>query len=373
MLLHHLNSYFFTNRIHEQLVRKLAGAGHRQHVFIPVQKGECVTPPQVEGATFRVDPCFGRLDRVLWPLKMMRIRQAYERDPEKTGSSLHHAHTLFVNGLVAYWEWKRTGKPYIVTIRNTDVNQFLKKHPRIFRPIGLKVMQGASAILTLSHVYWERNIRAHYPAEIMEPLDRKHHTIPNGCEDFWFENRRDGNRRLETLRLIFVGLLARNKNLHTVLEACRLLSGMDIPYRLTVAGSGPMEEELRAQASGLPVSFLGHINDRRRLLDLYRDADLLVVPSFTESFGVVYAEAMTQGLPVIYTKGQGFDGFFPDGTVGFAIDPGDPARIADRIREIGAAYDAFADRAAKAADLFRWSRSIDALDAVYRQTASAAN
>lgn len=40
------------------------------------------------------------------------------------------------------------------------------------------------------------------------------------------------------------------------------------------------------------------------------------MPSHKETFGLVYAEAMSQGLPIIYTKNQGFDGQFPDGYVG---------------------------------------------------------
>ena len=43
--------------------------------------------------------------------------------------------------------------------------------------------------------------------------------------------------------------------------------------------------------------------------------------SFYETFGLVYAEAMSQGLPIIYTEGQGIDGFYEEGDVGFPVDP----------------------------------------------------
>ena len=43
------------------------------------------------------------------------------------------------------------------------------------------------------------------------------------------------------------------------------------------------------------------------------------MPSRTETFGLVYVEAISQGLPVIYSKGEGFDGWFSDGEVGYGI------------------------------------------------------
>jgi len=44
------------------------------------------------------------------------------------------------------------------------------------------------------------------------------------------------------------------------------------------------------------------------------------MPSITETFGLVYAEALSQGLPVLYTRGQGFDRQFEEGEVGYAVD-----------------------------------------------------
>ena len=60
--------------------------------------------------------------------------------------------------------------------------------------------------------------------------------------------------------------------------------------------------------------------DKEELIKLYRDSHIFTMPSITESFGLVYAEAMTQALPVVYTKGQGFDGQFPDGEVGYSVE-----------------------------------------------------
>ncbi len=75
----------------------------------------------------------------------------------------------------------------------------------------------------------------------------------------------------------------------------------------------------------------GFVGEKEKLLEIYRQCDVLVVPSFRESFGLIYVEALTQGLPVVYTKGQGFDGNFEDGHIGYSIQPESPESIAEAI------------------------------------------
>ena len=56
---------------------------------------------------------------------------------------------------------------------------------------------------------------------------------------------------------------------------------------------------------------------KTELLLKYRDADIYIMPSNPETFGLVYVEALSQGLPIIYGSGQGFDGYFDNGFVGY--------------------------------------------------------
>jgi glycosyltransferase involved in cell wall biosynthesis len=80
------------------------------------------------------------------------------------------------------------------------------------------------------------------------------------------------------------------------------------------------------------------------------------MPSFAETFGLVYAEALSQGLPLIYTKGQGIDGYFRDGEVGYAVDPNDPEEIADRISMILRRYLEISNFCTAQAGQFSWER-----------------
>jgi glycosyltransferase involved in cell wall biosynthesis len=91
----------------------------------------------------------------------------------------------------------------------------------------------------------------------------------------------------------------------------------------------------------------------------------LVLPSLLETFGLVYPEAMSQGLPVIYTRGQGFDGHYPDGHVGYAINPNDPRDIAEKIKVIFSDYLRFSTNAFNASLDFSWDKIVDKLLEVY--------
>lgn len=369
MGLTHLNSYYFSNRLHEVLVRKLAATGLEQHVFVPVErKSGARSEPTVDGVSFCVDPCFSALERRLWPLKMRQVRRAYERDRKAFPAEIHHAHTLIVNGLVAYRAKRRYGIPYAVTVRNTDSNFFLSRH-RFFRWLGGKVADAADALITLSPAYWREHLPRHFPPERIARWSAKHHLIPNGCDDFWFEHVPPPRVRGETLEILFVGRLDRNKNLVGLLEAVRQLVAGGVRLHLTVVGDGPLAADLRGMAAGLPVKFAGFVGEKNELREYYQRADVLAVPSFTESFGIVYAEALTQGVPVIYTAGQGFDGFFESGTVGHAVDPRDPADITTALQRIGAEHAEYASRARANAERFRWDASVGALVRVYERMA----
>lgn len=71
---------------------------------------------------------------------------------------------------------------------------------------------------------------------------------------------------------------------------------------------------------------------------------------------MVYAEAMSQGLPVIYSRGQGFDGQFEDGEVGFGVDCFDADEIAERIIDIANDYSDISKRCIMYSDNFDWNR-----------------
>ena len=108
--------------------------------------------------------------------------------------------------------------------------------------------------------------------------------------------------------------------------------------RFIVAGSGTAEADLRAQATELGLdpygTFLGWIGDDV-LHSLYRIADLTVVPSIYEPFGLVALEAMASGCPCIVADTGGLREIIPpDERVGLRFNGGDPEHLATMVERL---------------------------------------
>ena len=94
-----------------------------------------------------------------------------------------------------------------------------------------------------------------------------------------------------------------------------------------MAGTGPREAELRAAAPA-GVTFLGFLDRRDALPDLYANCDAFVFASVTETLGLVVLEAMASGLPVIAAPEGGVRDHLRDGVNGLAYAAGDAAAMA---------------------------------------------
>jgi len=134
--------------------------------------------------------------------------------------------------------------------------------------------------------------------------------------------------------VLFAGRLVYYKGLEHLIEAVGLLEDI----RLVVVGRGPLENTCRAQAArlqlGSRVSFLGKVPDEE-LRALYSACQCFVLPSVarSEAFGMVLAEAMASGRPVISTELSTGTSFINlDQETGFVVPPGDAAALAAKIQ-----------------------------------------
>ena len=113
------------------------------------------------------------------------------------------------------------------------------------------------------------------------------------------------------------------------------LRDFGLPFRLEIGGEGPSRPSLEQQVQQLGladrVTFLGRLA-RPEVRDALGRADLFVLASPHETFGVVVAEAMACGLPVVITRSGGPEAFVPTGA-GVVVEPGDPTSLADAIAD----------------------------------------
>ena len=143
--------------------------------------------------------------------------------------------------------------------------------------------------------------------------------------------------------LLYVGRIAPIKGLETLLDALGCLRGAGHPARLVIVGGETDERRdghetalrRRAMRQGLgdAVTFVG-AQPQQRLRDYYVAADITVLPSYYESFGMVALEAMACGSAVIASRVGGLQTTVRDGVTGLLVSEGDPCQLAETIARV---------------------------------------
>lgn len=129
---------------------------------------------------------------------------------------------------------------------------------------------------------------------------------------------------------------ARRKNLDGIAAASAVLADRNRPVSISIVGGGSDDDlrycaQLIGSAPGLNLA--GPMN-REALRQFLPSATAFIMPSRRESFGLVFIEALFCGLPIIYPKGAGVDGFFDGAPFALAVDARDPRAIADAMQHM---------------------------------------
>lgn len=341
---------YLKNKLYTHLFSALENGGVEETVFVPVGRSEEI-PACPENV--HIVPCFGHLDRLLFYRKQNSMLRWLEQNTDMAQFDVIHAHTVFSGGYTAYKLWQRYGIPYVVAVRNTDVNTFFKYMVHL-RRVGVEIMRCAQKVVFLSPAYRETVLTRWVPARFRQEILEKSVVIPNGIAPVFLQQPAPEKKApQEPLELIYVGDINSNKNPELTIDAVRRLQAAGKAVHLTAVGSIKEEKyrSLMEQTDGVTH------HDRcpqDQVIRHLRKADIFVMPSHTETFGLVYAEAMSQGLPVLYTAGQGFDGHFPDGTVGYAVSDTDAAALAEKILLVAQRYEDLSPACVAAAKRFNW-------------------
>ena len=134
--------------------------------------------------------------------------------------------------------------------------------------------------------------------------------------------------------MLFVGRLAPEKNLRTLVTALeKLLGRLDV--ELAVVGDGPLRDHVRDTAArrGVPLGLLGMV-DHTRLPAIYTDADVFVLPSFTEGHPKVLLEAMSAGVPCVASDVPANRSILDNGAAGLLFDPSDADALAGALERV---------------------------------------
>jgi glycosyltransferase involved in cell wall biosynthesis len=132
----------------------------------------------------------------------------------------------------------------------------------------------------------------------------------------------------ESPLFLYVGRLSAEKEVVRLKELFSAIPGM----RLAIVGDGPLRADLERQFEGTATVFPGYMQGPE-LASAYASADLFVLPSRTETLGLVLLEAMAAGCPVVACRAGGVPDAVEHGVTGFLFDPDDHDSLVATVRQ----------------------------------------
>jgi len=232
------------------------------------------------------------------------------------------------------WLAGNTGIPCVITAHGTDLMGFQKTSR--FRQHATEAACCARRIITISNDNDEL-VKALFPASAGKTVFMRNGYDP----ERFYPDPMETNQLLsifdiqpKTRLVMFAGKLAYFKGIDVLLEAARLYEGERPGEIVTViAGDGELSDQLRKQAEDYmlrDVHFLGSL-DISQLRGLYSTADVCVVPSRREPFGLVAVEALACGSAVVATNQGGLPDIINE-NVGALVDVEDPFSLSAAIQ-----------------------------------------
>jgi len=235
-----------------------------------------------------------------------------EQEVKSFNPDMIHCQHIWVAPYATY----KNNIPYIITAHGTDIKGF-KKDKR-YHQIALQAAKNAKKIVTISE-YINQSVKKHFPVdddklkiilngfdeEIFKPMNLNKIKVLQKYIDTDLKNKKD-------LKLInFTGKLTNFKGVDLLLKAADIYENEFEDIITLIVGDGELKNELIELRDDLDlkgVYFLGNL-PQATLSELYNIADLTVVPSRVEPFGLVAIESLACGTPVIASRAGGLKDF----------------------------------------------------------------
>ena len=245
---------------------------------------------------------------------------------------LIHSHKLTFDGYVGYRLAVDHNVPLIVTIRQTDTMVFYRKPGLIkyFKPLIRKCAKIIYLIPRITFRLKEQVGDEFFEKHIKDKLV----FLPNVVE------RKIDNAKKDIIKGSFVTVLRMDKepvlrkNIKRLLLAFKELNGTE--FKLRIIGTGDYMYKVKKWVDKLELKdriiFVGKV-ENNMIDEHYASAEAFLLPSISESFGMVYAEALMNGTPIMYSNNRlGFDGVFEG--VGTGVDPLSISSIVEGIKNL---------------------------------------
>jgi glycosyltransferase involved in cell wall biosynthesis len=268
--------------------------------------------------------------KLLFARFLLAYLRAARRAARADSPTVLHAHWWLPGGLVGALVSQFTRIPLVITTHGTDVEQ-LRRAPRT-KTLARFVFRRAR-IITCGSQYLRQQLLelgVADPARVrvipmpVNPLFTAPPLAPRAamsCAPF---------------HILTVARLTRQKNVATLIDALALLRGRGMDARLQIAGDGDqraaLESKTRAAQLEPFVTFLG-MRPQSELPELYAASDVFVLASEREGMGLVLAEALLCGAPVIAASSGGVTDIVIEGETGLVFGAQDANALADAVEK----------------------------------------
>lgn len=272
---------------------------------------------------------------------------------------LIHAHVSYPGGYIASLLSQEFGVPYVLTEHMGPFPFPSLLHSGQPVPEIAQAFQQAAASIAVSPSLSQRVTSFGYPAP---------RVIPNMVDERAFTLGQPNSSK--TVFFTLCGI-SEQKGIDHLLEAIALWNPPANLFEFRIGGDGPQRAayEAKAQSLGLAdrVRWLGAVS-RTQAPTLFTDCHIYVMPSRHETFGVVYAEAIASGKPIIATRCGGPE-FIVNATNGVLVDVGDVPALSQAMQTMAAHWADYSPQAIRQDFEQRFSRTavVYQLRALYQE------
>jgi glycosyltransferase involved in cell wall biosynthesis len=167
--------------------------------------------------------------------------------------------------------------------------------------------------------------------------------------------------------LLYVGRLSAEKEVERIKPILESIPNA----RLALVGDGPHRQTLEKYFAGTPTSFVGYLQGIE-LASAFASADVFILPSRTETLGLVLLEAMAAGCPVVAARSGGITDIVTDGVNGYLFDPTDDQgaiKATQQLLAMGDEKEILRQNARQEAERWGWAAATAQLQDFYRNVA----
>ena len=256
-------------------------------------------------------------------------KKALENLLEKEDIDIIHGHYLFPAGAAAVEVGKKHNIKTYVTAHGSDMFE-LYKNQQFMRSTIRKVLEGADGVFAVSNA-----LRHEIVATGVVGIADKTKISWNSVDVDKFSTKENDLLRKEfglddKPIVLFVGNLIKRKNVDSLLEAKKVARS---DYYLVIVGDGPLYKKLAKKVEDDNIRDVIFTGSRDDVENIIPGCDVLILPSFSESFGLVLIEALACGKPVIGSDVGGITEIIND-DVGLLVNPKKVSSIAKAIDKI---------------------------------------